>query len=77
MDTKSLSETYFLATSRMHNSATNLYENLHDEGGKPRVDAERLHNTIRKYKRDIDMEFDMIRAALLEFYDGYDDPNLP
>jgi len=70
-----LSKTYYLATSRMHHSATALYESLHDERGNPRTDAERLHNTIRKYKRDIDMEFDMIRAALLEFYD--DDANIP
>jgi hypothetical protein len=75
MDIESLSRTYYLATSRIHHSATTLYEALHDEGGNPRTDAERLHNTIRKYKRDIDMEFDMIRAALLEFYD--DDSNIP
>ena len=71
MDTKSLSQTYFLATSRMHNAATNLYESLHDEAGNPRTDAERLHNTKRKFKRDIDMEFDMVRSALLEYYDDH------
>ena len=69
MDIKLLSQTYFLATSRMHNAATNLYESLHDEAGNPRTDAERLHNTIRKFKKDIDMEFDMVRSALLEYYD--------
>lgn len=58
-----------MATSRMSNAATSLYESLHNESGEPRVDADRLHNTIRKFKRDIDGEFDMIRAALLEFYD--------
>jgi hypothetical protein len=58
-----------MATSRMSNAATSLYESLHSESGEPRVDADRLHNTIRKFKRDIDGEFDMIRAALLEFYD--------
>jgi hypothetical protein len=73
MDTKSLSQTYFLATSRMHNAATNLYESLHDEAGNPRTDAERLHNTIRKFKRDIDMEFDLVRSALLEYYDDHSD----
>ena len=69
MDTKLLSKTYFFATSRMHNAATNLYESLHDEAGSPRTDAERLHNTIRKFKRDIDMEFDLVRSALLEYQD--------
>jgi hypothetical protein len=81
MDTKLLSQTYFLATWRMHYAATSLYESLHDEVGNPRTDAERLHNTIRKYKRDIDVEFDMIRAVLLEYYDdleqGEDDVNIP
>lgn len=73
MDIESLSKTYFLATSRMHNAATLLYESLHDEAGNPRVDSEKLHNTIRKYKKDIEMEFDMIRAALLEFQDDDSD----
>jgi hypothetical protein len=69
MDKQELSRSYFMATSRMSNAATSLYESLHSESGEPRVDADRLHNTIRKFKRDIDGEFDMIRAALLEFYD--------
>lgn len=69
MDKQELSKSYFMATSRISNAATNLYESLHNESGEPRVDADRLHNTIRKFKRDIDGEFDMIRAALLEFYD--------
>lgn len=69
MDKQELSRSYFMATSRMSNAATSLYESLHNESGEPRVDADRLHNTIRKFKRDIDGEFDMIRAALLEFYD--------
>lgn len=69
MDKQELSKSYFMATSRISNAATNLYESLHSESGEPRVDADRLHNTIRKFKRDIDGEFDMIRAALLEFYD--------
>ena len=72
MDLKQLSEIYFFTTSRMHSSATELYESLHDTSGDPRVDSDRLHNTIRKYKKDIELEFDMIRSALLEFYD---DPN--
>ena len=53
----------------MHNAATNLYESLHDEAGSPRTDADRLHNTIRKFKKDIDMEFDLVHAALLEYQD--------
>ncbi|NBX51449.1 hypothetical protein EBT25_16350 [bacterium] len=69
MDQEELSRTYYKATARIANAATSLYESLHDEGGNPRVDADRLHNTIRKFKRDIDGEFDMIRAALLEYYD--------
>jgi hypothetical protein len=72
MDIKSLSEVYFLATSRMHEAATELYESLHTNAGSPRTDAERLHNTIRKYKRNIDSEFDLIRSALLEYYDDAD-----
>tara|TARA_Y100000114_G_scaffold60120_2_gene55106 strand:+ start:5819 stop:6043 length:225 start_codon:yes stop_codon:yes gene_type:complete len=74
MDTKSLSEVYFLATSRMHEAATKLYESLHSNGGVPRTDAESLHNTIRKHKRNIDSEFDLIRSALLEYYDNIDIP---
>tara|TARA_R110000787_G_scaffold184099_12_gene295925 strand:- start:2856 stop:3080 length:225 start_codon:yes stop_codon:yes gene_type:complete len=74
MDLKQLSEIYFFTTNRMHNSATNLYESLHDNSGEPRIDSDRLHNTIRKYKKDIELEFDMIRAALLEYYD---DTNIP
>ena len=72
MDIKSLSEVFFLATSRMHEAATELYESLNTTGGEARTDAERLHNTIRKYKRDIDAEFDLIRSALLELYDNTD-----
>jgi hypothetical protein len=72
MDTDWLSKVYFLATSRMQDAATELYESLHTNSGEPRTDAERLHNTIRKYKRDIDTEFDFIRSALLEHYDDAD-----
>jgi hypothetical protein len=69
MDKKELSKTYFMATSRIANAATLLYESLHDEAGRVRTDADRLHNTIRKFKREIDNEFDMIRSALLEYHD--------
>tara|TARA_R110001583_G_scaffold23353_4_gene86401 strand:+ start:15677 stop:15901 length:225 start_codon:yes stop_codon:yes gene_type:complete len=72
MDLKQLSEIYYFTTSRMHNSATDLYESLHSHSGNPRIDSDRLHNTIRKYKKDIELEFDMIRAALLEYYDDAD-----
>lgn len=72
MDTKSLSKIYYLATERMQDSAVDLYESLHTNAGDPRTDAERLHNTIRKFKRSIDTEFDLIRAALLEYYDDAD-----
>ena len=54
MDLKQLSEIYFLTTNRMHNSATELYESLHNNSGLPRVDNDILHNTIRKYKKDIE-----------------------
>lgn len=58
----------------MQEAAIELYESLHTSSGEPRTDAERLHNTIRKYKRNIDTEFDLIRAALLEYYDDADIP---
>jgi hypothetical protein len=72
MDLKSLSKIYYLATARMQESAIELYESLHTNSGDPRTDAERMHNTIRKYKRNIDTEFDLIRSALLEYYDNTD-----
>ena len=73
MDKKELSKTYFMATSRIANAATLLYESLHDEAGRARTDADRLHNTIRKFKWEIDSEFDMIRSALLEYHDDNSD----
>ena len=73
MDKKELSKTYFMATSRIANAATLLYESLLDEAGRARTDADRLHNTIRKFKREIDSEFDMIRSALLEYHDDNSD----
>jgi len=74
MDIDSLSKVYFLATSRIQETATDLYESLHSNRGCPRTDAESLHNTIRKHKRSIDSEFDLIRSALLEYYDNTDIP---
>jgi hypothetical protein len=73
MDQEELSRTYYKATSRIANAATLLYESLHDEAGRARTDADRLHNTIRKFKREIDNEFDMIRSALLEYHDDNSD----
>ena len=73
MDQEELSRTYYKATSRIANAATLLYESLHDEAGRARTDADRLHNTIRKFKREIDSEFDMIRSALLEYHDDNSD----
>lgn len=67
MDIKELSKIYCDCTLRMHGAATRLYEALHTPGGTPRYDMESLHNTIRKYRKEIDEEFSMIRTAIHEY----------
>lgn len=73
MDSKELSKQYFNCTNRIHNAATALYEALHSEGGMPKRNTDALHNTIRKYKRETDGEFDQIRSLINEFKDNNTD----
>lgn len=69
MDSKELSNQYYKCTNRIHEAATALYEALHSEGGEPKRNTDALHNTIRKYKRGTDGEFDQIRSLINEFKD--------
>lgn len=64
---RELSRSYSVATSRVHDAITDLYDGLHDSDGVPIHDAEEVYEMIRSVRQLINIEFDMIVSAAKEF----------
>jgi len=68
METFELSRLVFESCDRIHQAATDLYENIH-ESGSPRYDAEGIEVLIRDFRDWINHEVDTIRSATEEYRD--------
>jgi len=64
---KELSRSYSIATSRVHDVITDLYDGLHDAEGVPLNDPEEIYEMIRSVRQLINMEFDMVVSAAKEW----------
>ena len=64
---KELSRNYSVATTRIHDVITELYEGLHDEEGIPNTDQEELYEMVRSVRQLINIEFDLVVSAAKEW----------
>lgn len=64
---RDLSRSYSVATTRIHDVITDLYDGLHDDEGQPRTDVEELYEMVRSVRQLINIEFDMITSAAKEW----------
>lgn len=67
MDAYKLSEMYALATKRMTAAMAQMYEDLHDEEGDPLETLEAVERAIADAKKQIQLEVDLIKQAVIEF----------
>ena len=60
---KQLSGSFSIATQRLHHYVTELYEDLHDEKGEPRVNPGIVSNLLAAVRVVINQELDLIKEA--------------
>jgi Mg2+ and Co2+ transporter CorA len=66
MDQYKLGEIYALATSRISDELTALYESLFDDDGQPMIVIDDVNERIKKFQRQVGYEADLIRQAIRE-----------
>lgn len=66
MDQYKLGEIYALATSRISDELTALYESLFDDDGHPMIVIDDVNERIKKFQRQVGFEADLIRQAIKE-----------
>lgn len=64
---RDLSRSYSVATSRIHEVITELYEGLHDDEGTPMSDVQDVYEMIRSVRQLINIEFDLAVSAAKEY----------
>lgn len=71
-DNNDLAISYHIATGRISELSSNLYEDLFDPTGvTPTHNAEEIERMILEYRKMINIEFDMIRSAAKEYLDDH------
>lgn len=55
-----------MATIRMAKAATELYEGIHDDDGAPMTDYPSVERAIADFKKQINLEVDFIKQAVIE-----------
>lgn len=66
MDQYKLGEIYALATSRISDELTALYESLFDDDGQPMIVIDDVNERIKKFQRQVGYEADLMRQAIRE-----------
>ena len=61
-----LAESYRIATVRLHEVATRLYEDLFDQEGNPLCDSGNIANMIASHRISINQELELIKDASYE-----------
>ena len=67
MDTLSVSKSYYIALSMVHDLTTELYDRVHDDNGDPILDEAFLYDVIQEYKKIARGELDMIKTAARQY----------
>lgn len=70
-----LGESYRIATVRIHDLTTDLFETLFDHEGNPRIHPGEVANTITAYRSKLNIELDMIRESSTQHYEANYEPN--
>jgi hypothetical protein len=65
-----LSESYSIATLRMHNVITEFYEDLHERGGSPRINPGIVANMIQMVRVVLNAELDLIKEASFQHFEA-------
>jgi len=65
-----LSESYSIATVRMHNLVTEFYEGLHEADGSPCIHPGLVSNMISVVRTLINHELDLIKEASLQHFEA-------
>jgi hypothetical protein len=65
----------FLATDRIHSLTNELYEELFDSNGKPRLNQGFVANLISAFRTKLAIELDLIRESVGEFNEKSTDAN--
>jgi hypothetical protein len=68
MTEQRLSQQFFLATEMIHQSTTNLFEQLHDGQGRPLHDREQVEKILQKYQTALREELSGVREAIKEYH---------
>ena len=64
---RELSRSYSVATTRIHDVITELYDGIHNQEGSPIHKVEDVYEMIRSVHKVINIEFDMIVSAAKEY----------
>ncbi len=64
-----LSMMYMIATMRVHQVTSNMYESLHDLDGDPLEDADAVKELITEFKKAVIEEISLALASTQEFTD--------
>lgn len=65
-----LSESFSIATCRMHDYITELYEDLHEHSGRPRVNPGIVANLISAVRVAFNQELDLIKEASYQYFEA-------
>lgn len=69
-----LGESYRIATVRIHDLTTDLFETLFDHEGSPRVHPGEVANIITAYRSKLNLELDMIRESSTQHFEANYEP---
>jgi len=64
-----LSKSYMVATSMIHEEATQLYESLHISDGTPISERDIVYALVKNTRKKILMEIDMVIEAVKQYND--------
>jgi len=64
-----LSMMYMIATMRVHQVTSNMYESLHDLDGDPLEDVDAVKELITEFKKAVIEEISLALASTQEFTD--------
>lgn len=69
-----LGESFRIATTRIHNLTTELFEDLFDREGNPRVHPGEVANKIVGFRQRLNHELDMIRESSTQHFEANYEP---
>lgn len=70
MNSEKLSQMYSLATERMHQLISDLYEDLHKDNGEPKDTEAQVTLETNKVIRALRSELDLIKTSVIEYYES-------